>query len=163
MTYACSDTTAQKSSNNTIHYNASAYSFNITLSRNGDPESGLVQVLVQESYWSQKSQDIINICVFQQSFWGGWTQIGNSNSGISNRIYPQNLLPPLKPVSPSATTHQPSKAQDRTTLSAYSSLTPPLTILSEYLSRLVSAIENVVFNAEISLSAVATAVQNELV
>ncbi len=151
VNYACSNTTAQHSSNNTIYYNAGAYSFNITLSGNGNPRSDL-----WESYCSQIFQTIIKICILQQNFWGGWTLIGHANWSISNSIYPQNLLPLPGPVEPSSTTIQFSRAQYRTTLSTANSLTPASTILSEDPSRLILAIENVVSDAQISLSAVAT-------
>ena len=143
VTYACSNTRAQNSSHHTIHYNAGAYSFNITLSGNGNPRSDLGQV--QESYCSHNFQNIIKICILQQQFWGGWTLIGNANWSISNSIYPQNLI---------STIIQFSRAQNMTTLSTDSSLTPASNILSEDPSRLILAIENVVSDAQISLSAV---------
>ena len=155
---ACSNTTILSSKNDTIHYDAGAYSFNISKSRNVDPTSGIFQV--QAPYCSQTFQNIISICVLQRSFWGGWAQVGNSNWSISNKVYPRNLLPLPKLVDTSSPNGQLSKTEYRDSVSTTGSLKPVSTIVSDDPNRLILAIENVVSIEKISLSAVAAAVSN---
>ena len=153
---ACSNTTTLHSRNHTIKYDAGAYSFKFSESKNVDPNSSVLKA--QARYCSQIFQNIISICVVQRSFWGGWAQIGNSNWSISNKVYPQDLLPLPKLVDTSSPTGQPSETQYLYTVSTKGSPKPISTIASNDPSRLILAIEDVASNEKISLGTVAAAV-----
>lgn len=152
VAYACSNTTVQRSDNGTIYSNAGALFFNITR-KSGDRDSGFDQV--QPSFCAQYFQNIINVCLLQQSFWAGWTLVGSGNWSVSNNVYPQNLLPIPRVINASSTIGQFPKTQNGTALSTNDISTPASTALSDNPSRLILAIENVVSNVQVSLSAVA--------
>ena len=70
-----------------VNYNSGAYYLNITrLALLHLPE-------VPASYCPQQFQNIIDTCVVQQSFWGGWITRDGVNWSVSNFDYPQNPLP----------------------------------------------------------------------
>ena len=70
-----------------VYYNSGAYYLNITrLALLHLPE-------VPASYCPQQFQNIIDTCVVQQSFWGGWITSYGVNWSVSNFDYPQNPLP----------------------------------------------------------------------
>lgn len=152
--YVCSNTTAQRSNNNSLYSNVGALLLNITR-RSSDRNSGLDQVL--PSYCSQNFQNIINICLLQQSFWGGWILIERANWSVSNKNYPRNLLPLLRAIDASSTSGQLSKTQTGAASFTKNTSTPASTISSEDPSDLLLARDNLVSNAKVSLSGVAAA------
>ena len=70
-----------------VYYNSGAYYLNITRL------AMLHSPVVLASYCPQQFQNIIDTCVVQQSFWGGWITRDGVNWSVSNFDYPQNLLP----------------------------------------------------------------------
>ena len=70
-----------------VYYNSGAYYFNITRL------AMLHLPVVLASYCPQQFQNIIDTCVVQQSFWGGWITRDGVNWSVFNFDYPQNPLP----------------------------------------------------------------------
>ncbi|KAK0515481.1 hypothetical protein JMJ35_001515 [Cladonia borealis] len=70
-----------------VYYNSGAYYLNITRL------ASLHLPVVPASYCPQQFRNIIETCVVQQSFWGGWITSYGVNWSVSNFDYPQNPLP----------------------------------------------------------------------
>ncbi|MCJ1280461.1 hypothetical protein MMC21_008289 [Puttea exsequens] len=86
--------------NQTAYYDAAgAFDFNATHII-GDRLGIYVQQSCRSTY-----QTIVDICVLQRSFWGGWSHIDGTNFSMSNLLYPANPLPLLAASGDLATIH----------------------------------------------------------
>lgn len=90
---ACNNTLKQSHNDgtfSTVYYSEGEFFFNVT---HRDGEYNLLQE--PESYCINNFQGIINACITQQLFWGGWVDIVGANWSVSNYMYPQNPVPML--------------------------------------------------------------------
>ena len=88
VSYACDCDSIQElqlSNQDVTYYHAGALEF--TSSR--DLAFGFVEI---EEECTSIFQTIIDYCIIQAAFWGGWVKSGNANWTVSNSIYPENPL-----------------------------------------------------------------------
>ncbi|MCJ1277856.1 SMP-30 gluconolaconase LRE domain protein [Puttea exsequens] len=76
--------------NQTIYYDAAgAFDFNATHAVLLD--NNWLGITVQDSC-EDNYQTIVDACMLQQFFWGGWNLVGGTNFSVSNLVYPADPL-----------------------------------------------------------------------